>query len=396
MQYKNYFPENIKSALANDPPGSWMPSLPTGCIRLSAGYPAPNLVPTNQIKSAVDQMIQEEQDLPFHYLGSPRINILKHQIQHRLVQRSIQSEEQELLITSGASQAIDLIARTLLDQQAVVAVEAPTYMEALEIFRNYTKQIISIPMDEFGIQTNVLEAVLTERKRAGLTNPCLLYTIPSFHNPTGSTMTTDRRQHLLALATKFDFLLIEDDAYGELSFSESPFPLKTYDVTDRVLYVGSLSKVVAPGMRIGWILGPKMLLSAISWFKKDLDHPFAHATMSVYIQNIEFEERLDILRDSYRVRRDAMIQALKQYMPKWVTWHVPNGGFFVWLHVENIDTAALLKQALEKGVSYIPGKHFFVNPTDGLHFLRLSFSFAELEEIIAGVQKLGNLLRAIQ
>ena len=247
-------------------------------------------------------------------------------------------------------------------------------------------------MDEFGIRTDILETMLAERKHSGLAMPRFLYTIPSFHNPTGITMSYDRRRRLIVLAAEYDFLIVEDDAYGELSFSEKPVPLKAMDSDERVLHVGSISKIVAPGMRIGWIAGPETLITAISWFKKDLDHPFAHAAIAAYLQNIDFEERIELLRDTYRSKRDTMVQALEQYMPEWVTWHVPNGGFFVWLHISQVDTAKLLKQALSRGVSYIPGKYFYVNQQNGLEFLRLSFSYVESEQMIEGVQKLGKLL----
>jgi 2-aminoadipate transaminase len=392
VKYKEFFPENVKAALENDPPGGWMPKLPKECIRLSSGYPAPSLIPSEQIKEAVDHLIKEEQDLPFQYLGSPRQASLEQLIQKRLEKRGISVREGELLITSGACQAIDLIARALLDHKAVVAVESPTYMEALEIFQNYTNQIITVPIDEQGIQTDILEEILEERKRTGLTLPRFLYTIPSFHNPTGTTMSSERRSRLLELSTQFDFFIIEDDAYGELSFFENLSPCKAIDREGRVLHVGSLSKVVAPGMRIGWIVGAKELVSAFGWFKKDLGHPFAQSTISVYLKEVEFDERIGMLREGYRNRRDTMIKSLEQFFPKSATWYVPKGGFFVWIKIPGADTSRLLEEALAIGVSYVPGKYFFFNQEDGTEFLRLSFSYADEKEIIKGIQKLGQLL----
>jgi 2-aminoadipate transaminase len=392
MNYESLFPTNVKSALMNDPPGAWMPQLPEPCIRLSAGYPAPELVPSEQVKSAVNRLIHEESDLPLHYLGSPRLDVLRAQLQERLKHRGIDIRERELLVTSGGCQAIDLIAKVLLDHTCVVAVEAPTYMEALEIFRNYTNQIVSIPMDELGLQTDVLETMLMERRDAGLPMPRFLYTIPSFHNPTGTTLPTERRLKLLKLAEAFDFLIVEDDAYGELSFAHAPVPLKAMDRSRRVVYVGSLSKVVAPGLRVGWIAGPQPLVHACSWFKKDLDHPFAQATMAVYLQDVDFAKRVEALRAAYRKRRDTMVRALDTYMPAFVSWHVPQGGFFVWLHIPEIDTTKLLNKSLDRGVSFVPGQYFFANQADGRHFLRLSFSYVDEEQMVKGVQTLGQLL----
>ncbi|MFC0470923.1 PLP-dependent aminotransferase family protein [Halalkalibacter kiskunsagensis] len=387
-----FISENIKAALKNDPPGEWMTELPGECIRLSSGYPTPALVPAMQLKEAVIGLLEEEQDLPLHYLGSPRALKLKEQIQKRLGERGIRVLEEELLVTSGACQAIDLIARILIDEETVVAIETPTYMEALEIFQNYTERFISIPIDEHGLQTNLFEEVLAERKRKGLAIPRFLYTIPTFQNPTGTTMTEERRQHVVELATKYNFLIVEDDAYGELSFNKRPIPLKAMDKEGRVLHVGSLSKVVAPGLRIGWVTGATEFIHALDWFKKDLGHPFAEATMASFLEYTDFEKRLKILQDTYQGKCSVLLSALEQYLPESVSWYVPEGGYFVWVRIKGVDTSQLLTQALSEGVSYVPGKYFFLDQKEGTEFLRLSFSYADEKEIVEGIQKLGKVV----
>ncbi|GKU84852.1 PLP-dependent aminotransferase family protein [Niallia sp. NCCP-28] len=391
MNYSSFFPENVKKALQNDPPGAWMSVLPKGCIRLNSGYPAPNLVPAQQIKAAVDALIKEEQDLPFHYIGSSRTASLPQQIQKRLATHGISVRQEELLVTSGACQGIDLIARSLLDEEAVVAVEAPTYMEALEIFKNYTNHIIDIPVDEDGLNTDHLEGMLEERKQAGLPMPRLLYTIPTFHNPTGTTMPLKRRKHMLKLAAAYDFLILEDAAYGELSFCEGVTPCKAIDEEGRVIYVGSLSKVIAPGMRVGWIAGAQELIAVFDWFKKDLGHPFSHATMTSYLEGNALEDRLHLLREVYQARCQTMLKALGEYLPAPITWHIPKGGYFIWVKTPGIDTQQLLEQALAIGVAYVPGKYFFLHQQEGTEYLRLSFSYAEEQDMVKGIRKLGEL-----
>ncbi|WP_226038489.1 PLP-dependent aminotransferase family protein [Aquibacillus saliphilus] len=395
MNIDSFFSENTKAALKNDPPGEWMPTLPDGCIRLSSGFPAPNLIPVEQLQAAVIRLLEEEKDLPLHYIGSPRMAKLKEQIKARLLQRGIRVSEEELLITSGACQGIDLIARILIDNKTVVAVESPTYMEALEVFQNYTKHFISIPVDEHGMQTNKLEEILAERKRKGFPLPRILYTIPTFQNPTGTTMTMDRRKHVLELAAKYDFLILEDDAYGELYFQTHSVPLKAMDNEGRVLHLGSLSKVVAPGMRIGWITATSEFITALAWFKKDLDHPFAQATIATFLERTDLEKRLKNLRETYQNKCTVLLSALEQYMPKSVSWYVPEGGYFVWVKIVGIDTSELLTQALDEGVSYIPGKHFFLNQQDGAEYLRLSFSYADKKEIVEGIRKLSKVIKRI-
>ncbi|WP_280771767.1 PLP-dependent aminotransferase family protein [Salipaludibacillus daqingensis] len=393
MNAESYFSENIKSALKNDPPGEWMPKLPDKCIRLSSGFPAPSLVPVEQLKDAVASLLEEENDLPLHYIGSPKVAKLKEQIQERLQEHDIQASRDELLITSGACQAIDLIARILMDESTVIAIESPTYMEALEIFQNYTSHFVTVPVDEHGLDTEMLEEMLEERKRKGVTLPQFLYTIPTFQNPTGTTMSTERRKHVLKLADKYDFLIVEDDAYRELYFDKPSIPLKAMDQEDRVLYVGSLSKVVATGMRIGWVAASPEFITALSWFKKDLGHPFAQATMASFLENTDMEKRLKSLREAYKIKCDALLSALEQYLPPSVSWYVPEGGYFVWVKTEGIDTSELLTEALSDGVSYVPGQYFFLNQQDGKAFLRLSFSYENPKEIDEGIQKLGNVLK---
>lgn len=394
MNDDSLFTDKIKKALQNTPPGEWIPEIPDDCIRLHCGYPAPDLVPVEEVKAAVNSLLEEEQDLPLHYIGSPKILKLKEQVLKRLKERGISVAENELLITSGACQAIDLIARILLDEETVIAIESPTYMEALEIFQNYTKHIISIPVDKDGLQTEALKEILEERKQKGLAQPRFLYTIPTFQNPTGTTMTGERRQHVLELADKYNFLLVEDDAYGELSFNKSLPTLKAMDQNSRVLHVGSLSKIVAPGMRIGWIAGASEMIHACAWFKKDLNHPFAQSAMAVYFANTDFNNKLETLRDTYRSKCDVLTSALEQYLPESASWYVPEGGYFVWMKIPGADTSELLTHALAEGVSFIPGKYFFMDQAAGTEFLRLSFSYADEKEITEGIRRLGRVAEA--
>ncbi|CAG9622506.1 aminotransferase-like domain-containing protein [Sutcliffiella rhizosphaerae] len=392
MKPEKFYPDTIKKALQQDPPGEWMPYVPEGCIRLSSGYPDPALVPSQQLKGAVSTLLDEEQDLPLHYIGSPRIDSLKAFILARQEERGFPAKEEDVLITSGACQAIDLIARILLDESSVVVVEAPTYMEALEIFKNYTNQIISIPIDKKGMQVEELAKLLATRQEQGLPKPKLVYTIPTFQNPTGTTMSVERRMQLLALAEQYDFLVLEDDAYGELAFYQSPKALKALDQNERVFYVGSLSKVVAPGMRIGWISAASEFIQTLSWFKKDLDHPFSHASMSALLETINYKDRLHQLNNRYQEKCQVMLKALETYLPDSVTWYIPKGGYFVWVRIPGSDTSKLLTKASQAGVSYLPGEFFFMNQEEGKEYLRLSFSYESEGQIEKGIKLLGSIL----
>ncbi|MGI2329031.1 PLP-dependent aminotransferase family protein [Planococcus sp. YIM B11945] len=386
------YSNQIKVALKNDPPGQWFSALPEGCIRLSSGYPEPKLVPSQELKAAVAELLEAEGDLPLQYIGSPSVPNLKEFIRQRLFLRAVEVSEEELLVTAGACQAIDLIARAFLDDEAVVAIESPTYMEALEIFRNYTEHFIPVPVDANGFDADQFAAILAKRKKQGQPLPRLLYTIPTSQNPTGTTMSQERRERVLALAEEYGFLIIEDDAYGELNFADQPKLLKAMDRHERVFHIGSYSKVVAPGMRIGWVAGPEQFITTLGWLKKDLNHPFAQASMAVFLGNCDFDGRLDFLADTYETKCQAMIAALEQFLPQSASWYVPDGGYFIWLRIPGMDTAQLLPKALAAGVSYVPGKYFFLEESEGTEFLRLSFSYASEEEIVEGVRLLGELL----
>lgn len=387
-----YFPPDVARALQYPPPGAWFPPVRQGTIRLNAGYPFPASVPATQIAAATQSLVAAELDRPFHYLSSPAMRRLPTLLAARSAERGMPAGEGELMVTLGAAQVIDLAARVLLGPDDLVAVEAPTYMEALEMFRNCTPHIAGYPVDAGGLDTGALAADLAARRSRGDRLPKLLYTIASFHNPTGTTLSPDRRQHLLALAAEYDFLILEDDAYGELAFGAVPTPLRAMDTEGRVIYAGSLSKIVAPGMRIGWALARPELIRAMWTYKKELEHAFAQAVMTHYLEATDLGARINWLRDQYRQRRDLMLNLLSRHMPAGVTWQKPDGGYFVWLHTPGVDTAALQPRALEAGVAYIPGVHFFTGGGQGREYLRLSYSFLPPEQLEAGITILGQLL----
>ncbi|MCG0238073.1 MAG: PLP-dependent aminotransferase family protein [Firmicutes bacterium] len=399
MHPQRFLSPAARLALAYPPPGAWMPPLPPGVVRLSAGYPFPESVPVADLAAALEALLAEEADAPLHYLGSRAMAALPGLIRQRLAQRGIPVGEGELLVTSGACQAIDLAARALIAPGAPVAVEAPTYMEALEIFRNYTDAILGYPVDREGLVVEALAEDLRRRRTAGKALPRLLYTIPSFQNPTGATLSLERRRRLLALAEEYDFLILEDDAYGELAFDPqaAPPPLKALDTRGRVVYLGSLSKVVAPGLRIGWAAGPEPVIRAMAVFKKDLDHPLAWALTARYLQGTDLPARLAWLRQRYRERRNVLLGALAREMPAGVTWTEPAGGYFVWVSLPpGLDSEKLLPAALAAGVAYVPGRHFYFGPAaaQGARHLRLSFSYLPPAELERGVAALARAVRA--
>ncbi|HWI62992.1 MAG TPA: PLP-dependent aminotransferase family protein [Symbiobacteriaceae bacterium] len=393
MDFTRFFPPGVQAALAYEAPGAWMPRVRrSDTVRLNRGYPFPESVPVAELGAAAAALLAEEGDAPLHYLGSPAMAKLPELLAARSAQRGMPVADGELMVTLGGAQVLDLAAHALLGPDDLVAVEAPTYMEALETFRNYTPHIIGYQMDAGGLDVDALAADLAARRAGGRGIPKLFYTIPSFQNPTGTTLSLARRQQLLALAEAYDFLILEDDAYGELAFGEPPVPLKALDRSGRVIYAGSLSKTIAPGLRLGWVHAAAPLVAAMFAFKKDLENPLAHAIAARYLAGADYAGRVAGLRAAYRQRRDWMVAALEGYMPATVTWTVPEGGFFVWVRVPGVDTVARLDEALEQGVGYVPGKYCFFGSGEGQEYLRLSFSYVSAEAMERGVAILGRVM----
>lgn len=394
--YLQFLAPSVQRSLGYEAPGSWMPAVPAGCLALHKGYPAASLIPTADFIQTLQSTVEKEADVPFHYVGSKTAASITQVVSHRMAQRGMALAPDELVISAGSYRGLDLIASVLLREDDLVAVEAPTYMEALEILRNWTPEIVGYPTDGDGLVTTAVEADLAARRASGLPLPKLFYVIPSFQNPSGGCLPAERRAHLLALAAEYDFLIIEDDAYGELYFTEqAPVPLRAMEGgRERVIYLGSMSKILAPGFRIGWIGAPAPIAQAIDVWKKEIDPSPLHAMAATFWQSHDPEAHLSQLRAAYKARRDHLLACLAAEMPAGMTWNQPEGGFFVWLHLPGFDCRELLAKALAAGVSFVPGRYFFPNPSDGDAYLRLSWSHLSFEQMAEGVKRLAAVIKA--
>ncbi|HLO03148.1 MAG TPA: PLP-dependent aminotransferase family protein, partial [Symbiobacteriaceae bacterium] len=297
--YLQFLAPSVQRSLAYEAPGAWMPSLPAGCLALHKGYPAASLIPTADFIQTLQSSVEKEADVPFHYVGSSLARSITQVVADRMAQRGMPLAAAELVMCAGSYRGLDMIASVLLREGDIVAVETPTYMEALEILRNWTPSILGYPVDAEGLVTATVEADLAARKAAGQPLPKLFYVIPSFQNPSGGCLSAERRAHLLALAEAYDFLIIEDDAYGELYFtSAAPVPLRAMPGgRERVIYLGSMSKILAPGFRIGWIGAPAPIALAIDVWKKEIDSSPLHAMAATFWQTHDPERHLQHLRN---------------------------------------------------------------------------------------------------
>jgi len=302
----------------------------------------------------------------------------------------------DVIVTTGGQQAIDLICKTLVDPGDVVVCEAPTYPGAVPVFCSYQAETIQIDCDEDGMRIEDLEAVLARLDGEGR-RPKFVYSVPSFQNPSGVTMSLERRRRLVELARQRELLVVEDNPYGLLRFGGEPLPpLYQLDGGDFVIYVGTFSKILSPGIRLGWAVAPPPVMEKIVLGKQAADLCTSTLTQHFvreYFSERRWQEYIADLIEIYRGRRDTMVAALREHFPAEATWTEPEGGLFIWATLpEYIDTSDLLAKALREDVAFVPGQAAYVDESRGRNSMRLNFSGVGDEEIREGVRRIGRTI----
>jgi 2-aminoadipate transaminase len=388
------FATGVSDAIDRSPYGSWRSIADADAVPLSFGFPAPALFPESELATAVERVLEENGPAVLQYGTDDYADELEQFVADRASARGIDPDTTAVTLTNGATHAIDTICRAFLDPGDVIAVEDPTFMGALGVFRNHGVELLGVPMTEDGIDVEAFARTLESRAEAGKPLPKLLYTIPNFHNPTGTTLPRESRTRLLALAEEYGVAVLEDDAYGDLRYdgAEEP-PLAALDDAGRVLHVGTFSKTIAPGLRIGWVTGPEVAIEAIDTLAAGGTNTFTRSVAGWFCADGHFERRLPMLREAFETRRDTLVDSLDAHMPAGTTWSTPDGGFFTWVHLpEGVDTEAMLEDAAEAGVTYLPGEMFAVDESHS-NCLRLSFSYADQDQIDEGVETLAETVR---
>jgi 2-aminoadipate transaminase len=311
------------------------------------------------------------------------------------------ARRENILVTAGAQQALDLLGKVFLDEGDAVLCEEPTYAGALNAFSFYGPRIIHVPMDEEGLIPDAAREALYEAERQG-TNVKFIYTIPNFQNPAGVTLAIERRRELLDIAREFDLIIVEDNPYGMLRFEGEAYPTlaaleqEEEGYVDRVVYLGTFSKIFAPGVRLGWVHAHPEILRRINAAKQGADLCSSNLSQMMicsYFRNANWRGYVKRLTAMYKERRDAMLDALAEFMPEGVIWTRPEGGLFIWVELPScIDATAMLPEALARNVAYVPGEGFHAGG-EGKSCMRLNFSFAESEKIREGVEILAKLVR---
>jgi GntR family transcriptional regulator/MocR family aminotransferase len=319
---------------------------------------------------------------------------LRQTITHVLASQGIQAHPDQVLVTSGSQQALALVCQILLRPGDTVVVERPTYNLALELFRSLQQNIVGVPIDEHGMQTEALEAVLQQQ------HPRLIYTIPNFQNPSGMCLSAPRRRQLVALADRYNVPILEDDFVGDLRYTGRALPaIKALDPGGRVIYVGSFSKMLMPGLRVGYLLADGPIFSRLVRQKRVTDlttSTLMQRTLDLFVTVGRYQAHLRRSCRAYRRRRDAMLAAIQHYLPVDVQVKPPQGGLFIWLCLPaGLSSQRLLPLALEAGVEFAPGGRFFPNPTDGARYLRLNFATQTPEAIEQGIERLGQAVQRL-
>jgi 2-aminoadipate transaminase len=392
--FDHLFTETVRDGLGGERYGSWRSIDAPDAVSLSYGFPFPASFPNDELVAAAEAVFEEEGKHALQYGGGEYANRLVETAAERERERGIDCEEGNVLLTNGATHAIDVVCHTFLEHGDDVFVEAPTFMGALKLFENYGVEITGFENDGDGLDMDAVRAELEARRAEGLDLPKLLYTIPTFQNPSGTTMSLDRRERLLDLAEEYDFIVLEDDAYGELRyFGDDMPPLKSLDGTGRVVRVGTFSKTIAPGVRTGWVLASEGIIEEVGRMRAGGTNTFTQSVLGRYCAEGNLDENVAELCSAYEERCDHMLKCLDDYMPAAAQWTEPNGGFFVWVELPaGIDTRELLPIAAEEGVTYLPGGMFF--PDDrGKNCLRLSFSHVSFTDMEHGIETLAQVIR---
>ena len=365
-------------------------------ISLGGGVPDPASFPMEEIKRIILDVLEERGAAALQYAPTEGLDELREEIARFISRRGVRAREENVLVTSGSQEALELIARVFIDPGDPVLSENPTYLGAIQAFAVYGPRMVGVPMDEAGLRVDAMEAALKRLGGEG-SRAKLAYLIPTCQNPTGRTMSMERRRAVLELAEEHDFLVVEDDPYSYFYLDGvEPPSLKSMDGSGRVIYVSTVSKILAPGLRLGWVVADEEIVEKLAIAKQGVTLQSPTLSMYVLLEALKrglVDRQIPMLKEIYRVRRDAMLEALETYMPEGVRWTRPSGGMFVWLEApERVDMDALLPLALTKyKVAYVPGSAFHVDG-GGRNTARLSFSYPPLDAMREGVARLAKLI----
>ncbi|MEJ5311129.1 MAG: PLP-dependent aminotransferase family protein [Anaerolineae bacterium] len=360
-------------------------------ISFGGGMPAPELFPVREIEEACNYLLRAVPKQALQYSTTEGYPPLREYLADSMAKYGIRHSPDNILITTGSQQALDLIGKIFIDPGSAVITGRPTYLGAIQAWRAYEAEFVTIPLDDNGMQVELLEDVVKQ------TPVRLIYILPNFHNPAGTTLPEDRRHLLVEIARKYDLLIVEDDPYGALRYTgEDLIPIAAL-APERTIYLATFSKTLTPGLRIGWSVAPAEITQRLVQAKQGADlhsSTFDQMIANDVAQRGILKAHVRKLRQVYKERRDVMLDALAEFWPEGSSWTQPQGGLFLWARTpESIDTLKLFPRALENKVAYVPGINFYPHEDGGFNAMRLNFSNAQPDMIVEGIRRLGAALK---
>ena len=362
-------------------------------ISFAGGYPDRSLFPTQQLNQAFKHSFNSGDTELLQYASTQGYLPLREKIAARLRATGIPTRADNIMMTQGAQQGLDLVARLMLDPGDGLVVEAPTYLGALAAFNAYQPTYYEIPMQDDGMDINALQRVLMSHKVK------FIYTVPDFQNPTGVVMSVAKRQALIRLANQYDVMILEDNPYRDLRYDGKPLPtIKSFDTQGRVVYLGSVSKILSPSLRMGWLVAAPDLLQELLALKGGSDLESSNLTMhgiDAYMAENDLDAHITEIQNCCREKKNAMVAAMNRYLPDEAHFTNPDGGFFLWLTMPaGFDMGAFMKQHLlpESNISYVPSANLYATSAQ-VNGARLNFTGPTLEQIDTGIKALGDALK---
>ncbi|MFI8525183.1 PLP-dependent aminotransferase family protein [Promicromonospora sukumoe] len=362
-------------------------------VSLAGGMPYLEGLPLDVIADTMQRLIATKGTTALQYGSGQGEEVLREHITQVVALEGVSAHPDDVVVTTGSQSALDLVTRIFVDPGDVVIAEAPSYVGALGVFRSYQADVVQVPLDADGLVPAELDATLTRLAAEGR-RVKFLYTVPTFQNPAGVSLSAERRPQVLEICRRHGVLVVEDNPYGLLGFDTEPMPaLRSYD-TDGVLYLGSFSKTFAPGYRVGFVIAPhavrdKLVLASESAVLSPSNA--SQLAVATYLETCDWKAQIKTYRETYRERRDALVGALGEHLPR-ASWNVPQGGFFVWVRLpDGLDARAMLPRAVTARVAYVPGTAFYYDGSGSDH-MRLSFCFPTPERIREGVRRLAGVV----
>lgn len=365
-------------------------------ISFAGGMPNPETFPVEIIREIASDVLSRDGGKVLQYGITEGYAPLRESIADRMKGKGMDVSVDDVLVVSGSQQVIDLMGKVFIDSKDVIVVSAPTYLTALTGFGTYQAAFEPVPIDENNMRMDLFEErVKRLAKRSN--QPKIVYVLPNFHNPAGVTMPEANRRRLVDMASEYDFIILEDDPYGELRYvGEDIKPVKAFDDEGRVVYMGTFSKVLSPGLRVGWVLAEPEILKKLIIAKQSTDvcaNVLGQAIAHEYMARKLMDRQIVKIREIYGRKLKIMLDAMDEFMPEGVTWMKPEGGMFLWVTLpEGLESPTLLEKTLKKRVAFVSGRAFYPDPRDGFGTLRLNFSYPADDLITEGLRRLGSVI----